>query len=173
MSTLKRQISNWLEAERRGDASTAERRLGGLMLQLPELSPGTGFALAVFQACGFDARRVSRNPAWLWVARSIELLALASAGLIALGLPETIRELRLHPPTAIVDTLVRLSIACLAGVLSAGARLLEGVTSLARHAMMISSAPQVMEAVAVLLLMAFGCLWSIQRLVSVVKEDSR
>jgi len=173
MHTLKRQILGWLEAERGGDASTAERRLGGLMLQLPELSPGTGFAMAVYEACGFDVRRVAHNPLWLWVARSVELLALASAGLIAVGLPETVRELRLHPPTAILDTFVRLSIACLAGALSAGARLLQGLTSLAHHAMLVSSAPQVMTAVAVLLLMAFGCLWSIQRLVSVVKEDSR
>lgn len=173
MRTLKQRITDWIAAERASDDAAAERHLGQIMTQLPELSPGAEFVSAVLRACGVNVRRPFHNPVWLWTGRIVELLALASAGMMALGLPETMRELSLHPPTAVFDSLARLSIAGLANVLATGAHLLDGLSSIAYHAMRVSAAPEVMIGVSAMLFAAFVCFWSLQRLVSVVKEESR
>lgn len=173
MRTLRQRITDWVAAEHASDDAEAERRLGQLMVQLPELSPGAEFVSAVLRACGVDVRRPAHRPIWLWTGRIVELLALASAGMMALGLPDAMRELRLHPPTAVLDLFARLSIAGIADVLATGAHLLDRLSSIAYHAMRVSAAPEVMIGVSALLFTAFVCFWSLQRLVSVVKEESR
>jgi hypothetical protein len=173
MRTLKQQIADWITAERGGDDPQAESRLAGLIVELPELAPGAEFVSAVLRACGLDTRRSAWSPVLLWTGRVVELLALASAGLIALRLPEMVRDLRMHPPMAVLNSLTRLMIASLAEVLATGAHLLDRLSSIAYHAMLVSGTPEVMVGVSALLLTAFACFWSLQRLVSVVKEESK
>ena len=173
MRTLKRQMARWIRAERLHNDAEAERRLERVMAQLPQLSPGAEFVSVVLRACGLEVRRRVRNPVWLWAGRVVELFALASVGMMALGLPEALRELRLNPPTAVFDSIVRLAIAGLADVLATGAHLLDRLSSIAYHAMLVSATPEVMVGVSAMLFAAFVCFWSLQRLVSVAKEESK
>ena len=173
MRNLKHQIGKWLRAERSGRDDEAERLLGRLMVQLPDVSPAADFASAVLEACGLRPSRTFRHPAWTWAARMVELMALVSAGLIALGVPDVVRQLRLNPPLALTDPMIRLIVAGLAKTLAFGSRVLDDMSSLAYHAMLVSSTPQVMVGVTSLLIAAFASFWTIQRLMSVAKEESR
>lgn len=173
MRTLKNQIKRWIRAERSGRDADAEQLLGRLMVELPDLSPAADFAASVLEACGLKAPRAVRHPAWTWAARVVELLALTSAGLMAIGVPDAVRQLRLNPPRALIDPILRWMVSGLASTVAFGSRLLEDLSSVAHHAMLVSSTPEVMAGVTTLLITAFASLWTIQRVISIAKEESR
>lgn len=173
MRTLKNQIKRWIRAERSGRNDEAEQLLGRLMVQLPDMSPAADFAATVLEACGLRAQRATRHPVWIWAARLVELMALTSAGLMALGVPDVVQQLRTNPPSALIDPVVRLMVASLARTVAFGSELLDGLSSVAYHAMLVSSTPEVMAGVTTLLITAFASLWTIQRVISVAKEESR
>lgn len=77
MSGIERKIRQWLRAERQERRRRAERRLGHLMRELPDLAPAPGFTARVLAACGVPTP--SSTPALRWLLRTgwaVEGLAL-------------------------------------------------------------------------------------------------
>jgi hypothetical protein len=87
MSRLEKNIRDWLWDERHRPRH-AERRLGRLLRELPDLGPATGFTVRVLTACGVTAPLKTPGLGWLlragWI---LEGAALAAAGLGVLALP--------------------------------------------------------------------------------------
>lgn len=167
MSGMERNIRRWLRAERQGRRRRAERRLGRVMRELPELAPAPGFTARVLAACGVTA--APPVPALRWLLRTgwaVEGLALLAVGIAVLLLPGLGRALPAGAATALAAAAGERLLLLLGHMLTAGARLWTGFVELGELVGQALRTPVGAGVVTALLVCGYTLLWSLDRLVA-------
>lgn len=167
MSGIERKIRQWLRAERQERWRRAERRLGHLMRELPDLAPAPGFTARVLAACGVPTP--TSTPALRWLLRTgwaVEGLALLAAGVVTLLLPGLGRALPAGAASALAVAAGERLLLVLAQLLTTGARLWTGFVELGDLVGQALRTPVGAGVVTALLVCGFTLLWSLDRLLA-------
>lgn len=167
MSSVEKRIRQWLRAERRDRRWRAERRLGGLLRELPDLAPAPGFTARVLAACGLTAP--SPPPALRWLLHTgwvVEALALLAVGVMTLLLPGIGRLLPAGAATALAAAVGERLLLVTGHLLTAGARSWTGFAELGELVGQVLRTPLGAGLVMALLVCGYTLLWSLDRLLS-------
>lgn len=167
MSGMEKEIRQWLRAERQERRWRAERRLGRLMRELPDLAPAPGFTARVLAACGIPAS--PPVPALRWLLRTgwaVEALALLAVGVAILLLPALGRALPAGAATALAAAVGERVLLLLGHLLMMGTRLWTGFVELGDLVGQALRTPVGAGVVTALLVCGFTLLWSLDRLLT-------